>query len=120
MISEVKVTGVHMEPDEKLKKYAIKKISAVDKYLPRHARKSAHAEVLLIAEKKGGKKYTAEVTLHLPNDVLNVKESTINIYACIDIVETKLKNQVRKYKELHATPRLYRRLVTRFRRSPAA
>ena len=116
---KTEITGVHTEVDVKLRKYVTKKIGGLEKYLSRHVRESAHAEVILREEKKGDQKYTAEVTVYLPADVINVKESTLNMYAAVDIVETKLKNQLRKYKDTHTNPRFYRRLVTKLKRSAA-
>jgi len=117
MIERLEISGVHYELDEKIRKYALKKIGNLDTYIPRRVRASAHAEIILKGSKKGDAKYTAEVVLHLPADKLTVSESTLNMYAAVDIIETKLKNQLKKYKETHANPRLHRRLMARFRRS---
>jgi ribosome-associated translation inhibitor RaiA len=35
----------------------------------------------------------------LPNENIAIHESTVNMFAAVDIVETKLKNQLKKYKE---------------------
>src|SRR5690554_5556355 len=99
MISKLEINGVHMKPDEDLRRYVTKKIGKLDRYLSKHARVSAHAEVFLKEEQaRGKKKCSCEVVLRLPHDTLTTKESTINIYAAVDIVEAKLKNQLRKYK----------------------
>ncbi len=45
MIRNITLTGIKLELDPKTKKYVKKKIGALDRYLPRHARKSARAEV---------------------------------------------------------------------------
>jgi putative sigma-54 modulation protein len=68
----------------------------------RKNRKSVRADVKL-SEFPGNKndKYKAEVVLHLTSAQLTAVESTLNMYAAIDIVEAKLKNQLRKYKERH-------------------
>jgi len=117
MIDKLETTGVHMTIDEDLEKYARKKIGQLDRYVPRRARKSLHAEVRLKEGRAKDKKHcTCEVTLHLPQETLNTSESTINMYAAIDIVETKLKIQLKKYKDQHANPKFYRRLATRIRR----
>jgi ribosome-associated translation inhibitor RaiA len=60
-----------------------------------------------------------EVTLYLPKETINVKESTINIYAAIDIVEAKLKHRIQKYKELHESPKLSRHLMGKLRKKAA-
>lgn len=100
MIQKLEVSANNMELNSDIKKYIDKKIGRMDRFMSRHARKSAHAEVKLKAEKsKKNDKFTAEVILHLPTETLTAKESTLNIYAAIDIVEAKLRNQLRKYKE---------------------
>ena len=47
MIENITINGVHLTVDEDLSKYAIKKIANLDKYMSRHVRESAHAEVWL-------------------------------------------------------------------------
>ncbi len=64
---------------------------------------------------------TCEVILHLPKEVITVSETTLNMYAAVDIVEMKLKHQITKYKELHSSGTLRRRVAARFAKSaPAA
>jgi putative sigma-54 modulation protein len=119
VISKLEISGVHMEIDESLEKYINKKIGQLDKYAPRKARSSLHAQVKLKESKaKDKKNCTCEVTIHLPHEVINTQESTINMFAAIDIVETKLKQQLKKYKELHGSPKLYRHLI--FRRTKSS
>ncbi|MES2971528.1 MAG: ribosome-associated translation inhibitor RaiA [Patescibacteria group bacterium] len=116
MIKKLKISGIHMKVDPKLKAYATKKIGKLDHYASRHVRDSMHAEVTLKEELlKTKKSCICEVVMHLPNDTITTKEATINMYAAIDIVEAKLKNQLKKYKELHGQPRFHRRLVARLR-----
>ena len=92
MLQKFELRGVHTTIDDNLKKYATKKIGHLDKYLPRHHRDSVHAEVSLKESKaKDKKQCTCEVTLHLPHETINLQESTVNMYAAVDIVETKLK-----------------------------
>jgi ribosomal subunit interface protein len=120
MIEKLEIVGVHMTVDEDLEKYARRKIGQLDRYASRKARNSLHAEVRLKEGKAKDQKHcTCEVTLHLPHEILNVSESTINMFAAIDIVETKLKIQLKKYKDLHGDPKLYRRMVTRLRKRQA-
>lgn len=117
MIKKLEITGVHISLDADLKKYARSKIGKLDKYLPRNARESAHAEVFLKESKtKNKKQCTCEVVLQLPHEQVTAKESTINMYAAIDIVEAKLKNQIKKYKDTHGTRGLHRKVLARLRR----
>ena len=117
MINSLGINIVRAPVDEHGPKYVVKKLSRLDPYLPRDAHDSAHAEIQLKEGKTGkntdGRSCCAEVTLHLPHDTINVSETSINMYTAIDIVELKLKQRIKKYKELHAAT-LRRRLVARF------
>lgn len=111
------INGVHSKVDEKLRKYINKKIGSLDKYVPRQARGSAHAVIKLKETKaKDKKQCTCEVVLHVPIENIAVKETTINMYAAVDIAEEKLKHALRKYKDQHDKPRLHRRIANRLRR----
>ena|ERR1035437_9688347 len=118
MIERIEVTRVHATVDDDLEKYAHKKIGQLDRFTPRRARESLHAEIKLKEGKAEDKRYcTCEVILHLPHETLTTSESTINMYAAIDIVETKLIQQLKKYKNKYYNPKLYRRLLVRMKRS---
>ena len=117
MIERLEIDGVHMDVGDDLRKYVNKKIGGLEKYVPKHARKSLHVEVKLKEGKiKAKEERTCEVIVHLPNEVLTVSETTINIFAAVDIVEEKLKKLLHKYKEMHASPKLRQRLLARLRR----
>lgn len=116
MIEKMEISGVHMKVEPKLMKYVTKKMGGMDKYMPRHARESAHLEIKLKETKiKEKREYTCEVILFLPHDTIRIAETTMNIYAAVDIIETKLKNQIRKYKETHARKRIPARIAAKFR-----
>ncbi len=118
MISNITLTGLHYEVDERTKKYVRAKIGRLDRYLPRHARKSAYAEVTLSqVNREHGNKYEAEVIIHAPNQRLVAKDSTLNILAAIDIVESKIVAQMRKYKQLHTNHRGRHNLLGKMKRS---
>lgn len=121
MIQKLEIAGVHTSVDDKLHRYVTKKIGKLDTYIARHARKSAHAEVILKKSKAKSNKvlYACEVIVHLPHEVLRVEEATLNLYAAVDIVEEKLKHQLKKYKEVHASPKLHRRVMARLKRQLA-
>lgn len=104
MINKLEITGIHTDTSADIQKYLRKKIAKLDGYMSRHARKSVRVEVKLKeAKAKDKKECTAEVVLHLPGETLAAKESTVNMYAAIDIVEQKLKSQLKKYKETHSS-----------------
>lgn len=120
MIQNISITGVKLDLDATTKKYVTRKIGRLDRYLPKHARKSATAEVKLKeVNRDHGNKYEAEVILHVPDKNLTAKDSTLNVLAAVDIVELKLINQLKKYKELHISHIGNRGILSRFKRSYA-
>lgn len=117
MIQKIEVSGVHAPVDEDLNKYIMKKIGHLDRFMSKHVRESAHAEVKIKESKaKDKREHTCEVILYLPKEVLTTKESTMNIYAAVDIVEAKMQNLIKKYKAKHDSPKLKQRLISRFKR----
>jgi putative sigma-54 modulation protein len=120
MIERLDISGVHMSVGDDLKKYVVKKIGRLDRFIPKVWRQSAHVEVKLKEGKaKDKNERTCEVIVRLPQETITIKETTINIYAAIDIAETKLRNQLKKYKELHASPKLHQRMLSRLKHRPA-
>lgn len=120
MIDAINITGIKYELDDTTKRYVIKKIGRLDRYLPRHARKSVTAEVRIREiNKPNGNKYEAEVILHVPEKTLTAADSTVNALAAIDIVEAKLATQLHKYKETHIPHVGKRGILARFKRSYA-
>lgn len=89
------------EIDQDLAKYIHKKIGKLDRHMKRKVRLEARADVKLkeSISNKSGKKCTAEVIIHAPGMKLTASESTINMYAAIDIVEAKLQNQLKREKD---------------------
>lgn len=120
MITQVDITGVKYDIDDTTKKYVIKKVGRLDRYLPRHARKSVTADVKLKEVNQAhGNKYQAEIILNVPDKVLTAKDSTVNMLAAVDIVEAKLATQLRKYKEATVSHVGRRGVMSRFKRSYA-
>jgi putative sigma-54 modulation protein len=120
MVQKLEITGEHYEVDDNLHKYITRKIGRLDKYMSKHSRESAHLEVRLKEQKADGKKQcVANVTLHLPKETIVVKESTLNMYAAIDIIQAKLKQQMQRYKDLHSSGKLHRRLFGRSHGAPS-
>jgi putative sigma-54 modulation protein len=121
MIQSIVISGVRYALDERTKKYIVKKIGRLDRFLPRHARKSVTAEVKLReVSRDHGNKYEAEVILSVPDRHLTAKDSTLNVYAAIDIVEHKLASQLKKYKDQHiGHVGKTRAALSRFKRSYA-
>ena|SRR6478672_6104143 len=119
MIKQLEIAGVHMQVGDDLRKYVTKKIGRLDRYVPKDCRESVHVEIKLKEGKARDKKEcTCEVIMHLPHETLTIAESTVNIFAAVDIAETKLYHQLKRYKELHANPRLHQRVLSHFKRRP--
>jgi len=107
VIKQIDIAGIHYEVTEKMKKYVESKVARLDRYMPRKVRKNVRVEIKL-TETLGNKndKYQAEVVLHMPSGgQMTAVEATLNMYAAVDIVEAKLKNQLRKHKEKHLSHR---------------
>lgn len=118
MIQSIEISGIKYEVNELTKRYVIKKIGRLDRYLPKHARKTASAAIKLKQiNKPNGNKYEAEVILTVPDKTIVAKDTTVNMLAAIDIVEAKLMNQLHRYKEESLPYVGRRRFVGRFRRS---
>ncbi len=98
MITHIDITGVRYQIDEVTKKYVMKKIGRLDRFLPRHARKSVIAEVVLKeVNRANGNKYECDINIKLPQKTITAKDSTLNMLAAIDIVEAKLASQLKRY-----------------------
>lgn len=118
MLRITEITGIKYEVDEPTQKYVSKRIGRLEKYLPRHARKSASAEVKLKqVDKSHGNKYLAEVVLYVPDKTLTASDMSSNVLAAVDIVEAKLAGQLRRYKT-ETVPHIgKRKMLGRFKRN---
>lgn len=117
MIKKIEISGVHAEVDDDLRKYTLKKIGHLDKYMSKHTQESAHIEVKLKESKaKDKREHTCEVIMYLPHAALTTKETTMNIYAAVDIVADKLRNSLKKYKETHESHRFSRRVLSKLKK----
>jgi putative sigma-54 modulation protein len=117
MINAIEITGIQFNVDDVTRRYIRKKIGRLDRYLPKHARKSVTAEVKLReVNRDHGNKYEAEVILGLPEKNVMAKDYTVNVLAAVDIVEAKVATQLRKYKAT-SVPHVGRRgMLSRFKR----
>lgn len=116
-MENIDITGVRYSADDQTKKYVIKKIGALQRFLPRHARKTFRAEVVLKEVNRAhGNKYECDIKVLVPGKTLTANDSTVNMLAAIDIVESKLADQMRKYKETSKPVRGWRARLARFKR----
>jgi len=118
MITSIQVTGKAYKVDDITRKYVTKRIGRLDRYLPRHARKSVSADIKLAqVNHDHGNKYEAEVILDIPGTIITAKDSTSNMVAAIDIVEAKIRAQLRDYKQANIAHIGKRRIMSRFKQS---
>lgn len=117
MIGSIDISGVHKKLNQDIESYAQRKIGSLDRFIPKNARESSHAEVKIKKSKaKDKKQYECEVILKLPKQKITVHKNGSTIPETIDLVEDNLKVQLKKYKEKHGGPRLHRRIIGRFKR----
>ena len=120
MLQKFEIQGVHTTVNESLNKYVTRKIGTLDRYLSKHDRQSAHGEVILRESKSKKTDHCAcEAILHLPHQTLVAKERAMNMFAAVDIVEAKMKQQIKKYKDKHENGKTRRHVFARFRRRAA-
>ncbi|HEX7483814.1 MAG TPA: ribosome-associated translation inhibitor RaiA [Candidatus Saccharimonadales bacterium] len=120
MIATIDITGIKYDIDDTTRKYVMRKIGRLDRYLPRHARKSVTVDVRLRQiDADHGNKYEAEIVLNVPDKRMTARDSTVNMLAAVDIVEAKIVAQLHKYKEA-TIPHVGRRgVLDRFKRGYA-
>lgn len=115
-MERIEITSVRYTPDDATKKYVTKKVGALSRFLPRHARKTFSAEVVLSeVNRANGNKYECDIKIVVPSKVLTAKDSTMNMMAAVDIVEAKLADQLRKYKETNKPVKGWRARVARIK-----
>lgn len=114
MIQKIETSARGLSLNDTINAYVQQKIGDLDRYLQRHARKTVHAEVKLWKEKgKGNPGYTVEVIVFLPNEQLTAKDTAISIEAAIDGVQDKVKQQLRKYKDMKTSRKTVRHQLKR-------
>ena len=95
----IEITGIRLEIDKKTNEYARKKMTKLIDYIPNKAREVAFAAVRIEQiNQKDNNKYECEVVLTLPDKKLVAKDAAPNVLAAVDILEAKLRSQIRKYK----------------------
>lgn len=100
MIEKIEITGNGYKVEDTFKKYAIKRISKLDRYLPRGSKKDVVSKIIVTEiGKNKGEKYEISIAMDIPGGkVLAAKDECSNVFAGIDLVEAKLTGQIRRYK----------------------
>jgi len=114
---KLEITGIHYDVSSRLERYVQNKIGGLEKFIGKNERAAAVASVKLKESKaKNKNEYECYVLIALPGSTAEARESTTNMFAAVDIVEGKLKTQLKKRKDTHANPKFYQRLTNRLRR----
>jgi ribosomal subunit interface protein len=113
----VEIKGRNLELDPKKKAYAEKKLGGLEKFVAKGDREVASVQVMLEDDPSGREQnnLVCEAIVTLPGAKMVVREGTLNIYAAIDIVEAKLKNQLRDYKEKNSPRQSRLRAISHWR-----
>lgn len=99
MAKDLEINTIKYELDEAVKKYADKKLKRLYNYLPRHASKSAKIKVNLEKlSKKRDDRFQASLIVTVPGKTLTASGNATNMAAAIDIVQSKILSQIRRYK----------------------
>ena len=120
MLNKIDMTarGFHLSAIER--DYINTRVGETYTYIPRQARKTAYADVIV---KKGNANghiaFLAEIILHLPKSPLTAHAAGTSVEESIDLAESKLKAQVAKYKEKKVSFRAIRHKLSRIGRKSA-
>ena len=105
MIENIDISGSNYKVEDGFRKYVMKRLGKLDRYLPRDNRKDVVVKVVVTqVNREHGNKYEITASLDVPgshtNDgkVLVAKDSSSNVFAAIDILEAKLEGQIRRFK----------------------
>lgn len=100
MIEKIEVNGNDYKVEESLKKYVVKRLGKLDRYLPKTAKKDVVMTVIVSSIGKGkSDKYEISVAMELTGGkVIAAKDECTNVFAGVDLVEAKLAGQIRRYK----------------------
>lgn len=107
MIDKIEVSGSNYKVSDSFQKYATKRIGKLDRYLPRSNKKDVVAKIVITeVDRTHGNKYEISAAMEIPGGkVITARDECSNVFAGIDILEAKLKGQIRRFKLEH-TPHL--------------
>lgn len=106
MIDKIEISGSNYKVSDSFRKYAEKRIGKLDRYLPRGSKKDIVAKIVITEVNRAhGNKYEVSAAMEIPGGkVITARDECSNVFAGVDIIEAKLKGQVRRYKT-EITPR---------------
>jgi ribosomal subunit interface protein len=87
-----------LELNGELDKYAHKKLTRLNRKVPRRLRTEAGCEVTLAqATRRGVRSCTCEIVLSLGEDVLTAKECTQHLHTALDVAAANIEQQLKSY-----------------------
>ena len=107
MIDKIEISGSNYKVSDSFRKYAKKRIGKLDRYLPRGNKKDVVAKIVITeVDRAHGNKYEVSAAMEITGGkVITARDECSNVFAGIDIIEAKLRGQVRRFK-LENTPHL--------------
>ncbi len=107
MIENIEISSNNYQISDSFRKYALKRIGKLDKFLPRGGKKDVVCKVIITEVNRAhGNKYEISVAMEvLGGKVITAKDECSNVFAGIDILEAKLRGQIRRFK-LESTPHM--------------
>lgn len=97
---KIQLSGRKYDIDKNLRKYVESKLGRLDKYLPRdHKAIAMRVEIFRDPSGREDNRYKVTAVLEVPGPDIVAETATINPHSAVDIVEAKLKDQIRKYKD---------------------
>ena len=100
MIDKIEISGSNYKISDSFRKYAEKRIGKLDRSLPRGSKKDVVAKIVITeVDRAHGNKYEVSAAMEIPGGkVITARDECSNVFAGIDIIEAKLKGQVRRFK----------------------
>ncbi len=101
------ITVRKFDADGELERYIARKLSKLDRYFP-HAHRPTGMRVELHRDEAAdpAKRYHGKVHVLAPKQEILAETASMNPHTVVDILEAKLREQIRKYKAKHAPRRL--------------
>jgi putative sigma-54 modulation protein len=96
----IAIKATHFELTDPIKDYAEDKVGALDKYI---SAMQAHVELERSRKHNSGQVFRAEVMLVVGGKQMIADASAEDMYAAIDLVIPKLKEQISKFKDKRST-----------------
>jgi ribosomal subunit interface protein len=117
MLQKIELTGQRVAVHLQLRRYVIRKLASLDRYIPRHARESAALTVRLREVAHTGRaEYECEASLRMPHHTYTIAERGHSVHAAVDRASANLRQQIHKYKDTFTNDKRRRHLMARFGR----